>query len=98
MLDKKFYTAKELAATLAITPMTVYRLAKRGEIEAVKVGRSIRFSSEAVEEFLENASMGDGGKPKKKRRISLRGITSGSKVTDAELEEVKKIWETRPLP
>jgi len=31
-------------------------------------------------------------KPKKKR-ISLQGITSGSKLTDADLEEVKKIWE-----
>jgi len=35
---------------------------------------------------------------KGKRRFSLRGITSGSTVTDEDLEEVKKIWESRPLP
>ncbi len=29
----------------------------------------------------------------KKDRISLQGIASGSKLTDADLEEVKKIWE-----
>lgn len=95
MLDKKFYTAKELATTLAVTPMTVYRLAKRGELKAVKIGKSVRFSSEAVEEFLESASMDANSTPKK--RISLCGITSGSKVTDADLEAVKKIWKTRTL-
>jgi hypothetical protein len=31
-------------------------------------------------------------KPEKKR-ISLQGITRGSKLTDADLEEVKNIWE-----
>ncbi len=96
MLEKKFYTAKELATTLAVTPMTVYRLAKRGELKAVKIGKSVRFSSEAVEEFLKNASVNDDSAPKK--RISLCGITSGSKVTDADLEAVKKIWKTRQLP
>jgi hypothetical protein len=30
-------------------------------------------------------------KPNEKR-ISLQGITSGSKLTDADLEEVKKMW------
>lgn len=29
----------------------------------------------------------------KEKRNSLQGITSGSKLTDADLEEVKKIWE-----
>ena len=97
MLDKKYYTAKELAASLQVTPMTIYRLAKRGELKGVRIGRSIRFSSEDVEEFMRNASSKTGTKPKKKR-ISLCGITSGSKVTDADLEEVKKIWNARPLP
>ena len=31
-------------------------------------------------------------KPEKKR-VSLQGITRGSKLTDADLEEAKKIWE-----
>ena len=74
MLDKEFYTAKELAASLKVTPMTIYRLAKRGELKAVRIGRSIRFSSEDVEEFMKNASLKTEVKPKKKKRISLEGI------------------------
>jgi len=98
-LDKKFYTAKELAESLQVTPMTIYRLAKRGELKAVRIGRSIRFSSEDVEEFIRNSSIdADDNKPKKKKRISLEGIISDGRVTDEELEEVKKIWDARPLP
>ncbi len=57
MIDKKYYTAKEIAASLAVTPMTVYRLAERGELKAIRVGKSIRFDAEAVEEFIKNASL-----------------------------------------
>jgi excisionase family DNA binding protein len=57
MIGKKYYTAKEIAASLAVTPMTVYRLAERGELRAIRVGKSIRFDAEAVEEFIENASL-----------------------------------------
>ena len=97
VLDKKFYTAKELAAILSVTPMTIYRLAKRGELRAVRIGRSIRFSSEDVEEFMKNASLKTEAKPKRKKRTSLCGITSGSKVTDADFEEAKKIWTPKSL-
>ena len=39
----RLYTARELAEVLKIHPKTVYRLAKEGEIESVRVGRSVRF-------------------------------------------------------
>jgi excisionase family DNA binding protein len=55
MIGKKYYTAKEIAAFLAVTPMTVYRLAERGELKAIRVGKSIRFDAEAVEEFIKQA-------------------------------------------
>jgi excisionase family DNA binding protein/AbrB family looped-hinge helix DNA binding protein len=57
VIGKKYYTAKEIAESLAVTPMTVYRLAERGELKAIRVGRSIRFDAEAVEEFMKNASL-----------------------------------------
>jgi excisionase family DNA binding protein len=98
VLDKKFFTAKELAESLQVTPMTIYRLAKRGELRAVRIGRSIRFSSEDVEDFIKNSSMdADDNKPKKKKRISLEGIISGSTVTDADFEEAKRIWTPKSL-
>ena len=49
---------------------------------------------ELVKQYIEKAinTEHEDTKPKKKR-ISLQGITSGSRLTDADLEEVKKIWE-----
>ena len=40
---QKLYTANELADILSVNPRTIYRLADRGEIEDVKVGRLRRF-------------------------------------------------------
>ena len=43
MSSNKLYTAKELAEILKCDPQTIYRLADRGEIEDVKVGKLRRF-------------------------------------------------------
>lgn len=50
---KEFYTIKELAALLAVTDQTVFRLMKRGEIPYYKIGRSTRFRRDDVEAFLQ---------------------------------------------
>jgi len=42
-------TVEEVAKYLGLSKPTVYKLARRGEIPAVKVGRSWRFHREAVE-------------------------------------------------
>lgn len=39
----KLYTAKELADILSVNPQTIYRMANRGLIEDVKIGRLRRF-------------------------------------------------------
>ena len=46
-------TAEEAAAYLRIARATLYRLAAKGEIPAVKVGRVWRFSRPLLDEWLE---------------------------------------------
>lgn len=41
---EKLYTAKELAKILNCHPQTIYRLADKGEIKDLKVGKMRRFS------------------------------------------------------
>lgn len=43
MSEQKLYTAKEMASLLNCNPQTIYRLADKGEIESVKVGKLRRF-------------------------------------------------------
>lgn len=91
MIGKKYYTAKEIANTLAVTPMTIYRMAERGELKAIRVGKSIRFDADDVENFLKSASMEANTKSTGKTLLEFAGKWSGD---DAE-RIIKLIQESR---
>jgi excisionase family DNA binding protein len=44
--------AAELARQLNVSPSRMYDLARRGLLPCVRLGRSVRFDVEAVEDFL----------------------------------------------
>jgi excisionase family DNA binding protein len=43
---------KEISELTGFQPVTIYRMAREGRIPAVRVGRSIRFDREVIEEWL----------------------------------------------
>ena len=45
-------SVKDAAEFLSMNPATVYHAVKRGTLPHVRIGRSIRFSREALEEFV----------------------------------------------
>ena len=45
-------TIKQVAAWLQVNRMTVYRLVKRGEIPALRIGRGWRFSLEKLNKWV----------------------------------------------
>jgi excisionase family DNA binding protein len=47
-------SARELAALLGLTENTVYKKVRRGEIPAVRIGRSIRFPRKQMEDWLQS--------------------------------------------
>lgn len=49
---QQYVSAAQVAAALHVAPMTVYRLIERGELPAVKVGRSVRIHVDDVQAFL----------------------------------------------
>jgi excisionase family DNA binding protein len=51
----KFLTVAEVAATMRVSKMTVYRMVHSGELAAVRVGRSFRVPEKAVHDYLEKA-------------------------------------------
>jgi excisionase family DNA binding protein len=51
--DEKLMTSEEVAARLRQSPRFVRRLVAERRIEYVKVGRSVRFRSSAVAEYIE---------------------------------------------
>jgi putative molybdopterin biosynthesis protein len=51
----EFYTVGQLAELLQLTPMTIYRMVRRGELACHAIGRIKRFRRGDVETFLENS-------------------------------------------
>jgi excisionase family DNA binding protein len=51
----QFLTVAEVAATMRVSKMTVYRLVHGGELPAARVGRSFRVPKRAVEDYLRSA-------------------------------------------
>ena len=45
--------AQQVAERMAVSVSSVYRAAQYGEIPCFRVGRSIRFDREAIEEYIE---------------------------------------------
>ena len=51
-MTTELLTVSEVAATLRVHPNTAYRLLRTGSIAAVRVGRKVRASRAAIEEFV----------------------------------------------
>ena len=51
----------QVAQTLGLSKSTVYRLIDRGQLEGVRMGRSVRVHPESVRLFVENSSTGHKG-------------------------------------
>lgn len=51
----KFLTVAEVATLMRVSKMTVYRLVHSGDLNAVRVGRSLRVPEESVHEYLRDA-------------------------------------------
>ena len=51
----RFLTVAEVARTMRVSKMTVYRLVHGGELPALRVGRSFRVLEEDVNEYLRNS-------------------------------------------
>jgi excisionase family DNA binding protein len=50
-------TVREVAATMRVSTMTVYRLIKSGELPAIRVGKNYRIRESDVDRYLSERSV-----------------------------------------
>ena len=55
-MEKKGYRVREYAEAYGLDPMTLYRAIYRGELPAIKIGRSIRITEEGMASFIREAN------------------------------------------
>lgn len=53
--EKEFYLVEELAKTLRVSNMTIYRYIKAGKVKAYKIGKEFRIDKEEFNKFLNKA-------------------------------------------
>ena len=56
MINKDFYKAEDLAKSLEVNIMTIYRYIKAGKLKAYKIGKEFRIDKEEFNAFLKNVS------------------------------------------
>ena len=52
-MNEQFYTPREVASTLKVAYLTVYRWIKAGKLKAYKVEKQYRIRKEDLDSFLE---------------------------------------------
>ncbi|MDR1393246.1 MAG: helix-turn-helix domain-containing protein [Bifidobacteriaceae bacterium] len=57
----EFLTVSEVAASLRVSDMTIYRLIAAGGLPALKVGRSFRIPADALNQWLADGSNWETG-------------------------------------
>ncbi|HKN02293.1 MAG TPA: helix-turn-helix domain-containing protein [Candidatus Binataceae bacterium] len=58
ILKSKVLTVQEVSSYLRVHPSTIYRMLKRNQIPAFRVGSDWRFTAEAIDEWRERAEAG----------------------------------------
>lgn len=53
----RYLTVAEVAEVMRVSRMTVYRLVQRGDLPAVRVGRSYRVPADALDAYLAAAEV-----------------------------------------
>ncbi|MEZ5169790.1 MAG: helix-turn-helix domain-containing protein [Acidimicrobiia bacterium] len=62
-LEARLLTVREVADVMRVSPMTVYRLIKSGDLEAIRVGRHFRISEDQVQGYLDHQTVRGGSWP-----------------------------------
>lgn len=60
-MSERLLTAQEVADLLRVSTMTVYRLIRRGDLPAVKVGRSYRVIQSELDRYLRSRVVDPAG-------------------------------------
>lgn len=55
-MNKQFYTAEELANSLEVNIMTIYRYIKSKKLKAYKIGKEYRIDKNEFESFMKKVS------------------------------------------
>ena len=73
-----FLTVRDMAATYKLNPQTLYRLARKGMVPSIRIGKSLRFDPVQVRGALAARKSFPGGAPSSRIPPGTTTVTSAS--------------------
>lgn len=71
---------KDVAERLAVAPITVQRLADRGELARYKIGRCVRYAEEDVEAYIQRSLISPVAQPEQKQKRGKFAYVPGMRL------------------
>ena len=78
-------TASQLAEYLQLDEQTIYRKAKRGEIPAVRIGKTLRFKKDLIDGWLRLSSLQWNAKKRQNLRSWAQGVAKNRGFSEANV-------------
>ena len=69
-MKNRILTVQDLASYLRVHPSTIYRMLKKNQLPAFRVGSDWRFNVEAIDKWRAAVESGAPGSPKRQRLSS----------------------------
>ena len=88
--DRFLLRSHEAAEQLAISSTTLNRLTRSGELQCVRIGRTVRYSTEAIREWIREKESSD-------QAVSIPS-SSTAKSKSPEIKKTNKIRQAEPEP
>lgn len=88
-------TVEEVAKYLRLNPQTVYRRAQAGEIPAVRIGRTLRFPKEVLDEWMRITSLRWGARQREELYGWARNFAAERGLSDVDV--LKKVTTRRQV-
>ena len=55
-MERRGHRVRDLAEAYDLNPMTLYRAIYRGDLPALKIGRSVRITEEGIQSYIKSAN------------------------------------------
>lgn len=80
-------TTGQLAKYLQLDEQTVYRKARRGEIPAVRIGKTLRFKKDVIDEWLRLESLQWDPRKREELMSWAEGFARSKKITEKSIQK-----------
>ncbi len=74
-VSSRVLTVQEVSRYLKVHPSTIYRMLKRNELPAFRVGSDWRFTVEAIDQWRAKVEAGESSSPSRELRGESQGLS-----------------------